>query len=114
MGPQPNLTMLNYIMKWDTKMKWDTTIKWDTRMLTSITITEWDITKRVWDPEYESIKWDPKYDTLKDKRWDPKQILQMKGWSVFLKHKGTQLKKYKTQIRSFYLHLMRPQTNTAL
>ena len=53
-------------------MKWDTTIKWDTRMLTSITITEWDITKRVWDPEYESIKWDPKYDTLKDKRWDPK------------------------------------------
>ena len=25
--------------------------------------------------DQEIIKWDPKYETIKDNRWDPKQIL---------------------------------------
>ena len=31
--------------------------------------------KKIRYPKLETIKWDPKYETIKDNRWDPKQIL---------------------------------------
>ena len=65
--------------------------------------TEWDPTKTVWDPKYETMKWepkyktmkwdsiqetmkwDPKYETIENNRQDPKPMLDNKRLSVSLK-----------------------------
>ena len=56
---------------------------WD-KTLNCIIKTEWDTTKTVLDPRYETIKWDPeqktmnwdpKYGPIENNRWDPKQLL---------------------------------------